>query len=154
MSRNHVSGLTKLCSVVMHAGGCAGGASVFILIINNILIQVSHGVRCYTDLDKTKSMSVECGLNTACVKIFKKSPGFDEDGQFIPLHKRGSDVTMFRGCFLVRLPDTCYESLSNRLTYCWCSNADLCNRGSQFQKYNSSILIILLLQYFLSNHTL
>ena len=23
--------------------------------------------------------------------------GFDEDGQFIPLHKRGSDVTMFRG---------------------------------------------------------
>lgn len=45
-------------------------------------------------------MSVECGLNTACVKIFKKSPGFDEEGQFIPLHLRGTDVTMFRGMIL------------------------------------------------------
>ena len=52
-----------------------------------------------------QSMSVECGLNTACVKIFKKSPGFDEEGQFIPLHLRGTDVTMFRGrLFLVWNP--------------------------------------------------
>jgi len=52
---------------------------IFVFIINNFLILLHVGpavaVRCYTDLQKTKSLSVECGLNTACVKIFKKSPG-------------------------------------------------------------------------------
>lgn len=106
------------------------------------LLRPGEAVRCYTDLDKTKSLSVECGLNTACVKIFKKSAGFDDVGQFIPLHKRVSDVAMFRGCFLVRLPDTCYESLSNRLTYCWCSDSDLCNSAKTLSVHFCHIIII------------
>ena len=44
-----------------------------------------------------QSLSVECGLNTACVKIYKKPEGFDANGYFVPLHKRGPDVQLFRG---------------------------------------------------------
>ena len=40
---------------------------------------------------------MECGLNTACVKIFKTSEGFDEYGLFIPLHRRSPEVMLFRG---------------------------------------------------------
>ena len=45
--------------VVMDVRGVGGGAAgftqtIFILMMNSMLIQVSHGVRCYTDLDKTK----------------------------------------------------------------------------------------------------
>jgi len=124
--------------------------NIFFLISFNI--SPSGGVRCYTDLEKTKSLSVECGLNTACVKIFKKSQGFDEFGHFIPPERRASDVTMFRGCFLVRLPDTCYESTSNRLTYCWCSNADLCNSVSSVYNFLSFYQLSVIL--FLANHAI
>merc|ERR1719445_3001791 len=128
---------------VRGAGGGAAGVAktIFILMINNILIQVCLGVRCYTDLDKTKSLSVECGLNTACVKIFKKSPGFDKDGQFVPQHLRGPDVTLFRGCFLVRIQDYCHESLSNRLTYCWCGDSDLCNKSIKISSQTQMLMI-------------
>lgn len=34
------------------------------------LISASYGLRCYTDVAATKSLSVECGLNTGCVKIY------------------------------------------------------------------------------------
>ena len=44
-----------------------------------------------------QSLSVECGLNTACIKIFKPSEGFDENGVFIPLHRRNKEVMLFRG---------------------------------------------------------
>jgi hypothetical protein len=40
---------------------------------------------------------VECGLNTGCVKVYKKSPEFDAFGSFIPLHKRGPETELFRG---------------------------------------------------------
>ena len=29
-----------------------------------------NGLRCYTDIGATKSSSVECGLNTGCVKVY------------------------------------------------------------------------------------
>jgi hypothetical protein len=44
-----------------------------------------------------QSLSVECGLNTGCVKVYKKSPEFDPYGNFIPLHKRGPETELFRG---------------------------------------------------------
>lgn len=42
-------------------------------------------------------MSVECGMNTGCVKIYKKAEEYDESGRFIPLHKRGPEIPLFRG---------------------------------------------------------
>jgi len=85
-------------------------------------------IRCYTDLEATQSKSLECGMATGCVKILKKAYEFDHLGKFIPLHKRGQDVDLFRGCFLIAAPDTCYDA-KDELTYCWCSSGDLCNAG-------------------------
>ena len=39
-----------------------------LLLFNSVLFV--HGLRCYTDVAGTKSLSVECGLNTGCVKIY------------------------------------------------------------------------------------
>jgi hypothetical protein len=36
-------------------------------------------------------------MNTGCLKIFKKAEGFDHNGNFIPPHKRGTDIQLFRG---------------------------------------------------------
>ena len=36
-------------------------------------------------------------MNTGCLKIFKKSQGFDNHGKFIPPEKRGDDIQLFRG---------------------------------------------------------
>ena len=33
----------------------------------------------------------------ASLTIYYLFPGFDDEGQFIPLHKRAADVAMFRG---------------------------------------------------------
>ena len=44
-----------------------------------------------------QSKSLECGMATGCVKILKKAYEFDHLGKFIPLHKRGQDVDLFRG---------------------------------------------------------
>ena len=41
--------------------------------------------------------SVECGMNTGCLKIYKKARGFDDHGKFIPIEKRGEDIQLFRG---------------------------------------------------------
>ena len=74
-------------------------------------------LRCYTDIPATKvwkwweivmwpnllnlqSLSVECGMNTGCLKIFKKAEQFDEYGTFIPPHRRGEDTQLFRGIYL------------------------------------------------------
>jgi hypothetical protein len=38
-------------------------------------------------------------MNTGCLKIFKKSQGFDHHGKFIPPEKRGDDIQLFRGKF-------------------------------------------------------
>jgi len=103
----------------------------------------SMAIRCYTDLEATQvingckhkakfvlfqSKSLECGMATGCVKILKKAYEFDHLGKFIPLHKRGKDVDLFRGCFLIAAPDICYDA-RDELTYCWCSSGDLCNAG-------------------------
>jgi len=85
------------------------------------------GLRCYTDVEATKGLSVECGMSTGCLKIYKKAATFNHNGEFIPTHRRGPDIDLFRGCFLVATADTCYDSSSTHLSYCWCSHTDLCN---------------------------
>ncbi|XP_023341577.1 uncharacterized protein LOC111711442 [Eurytemora carolleeae] len=104
--------------------------SFHLLIVLFILVYSpvpTSQLRCYTDLEANKANSVECGMNTGCLKIYKKAQGFDEENKFIPLEKRGTDIELFRGCFLVSVPDTCYESSTSKLSYCWCSHRDLCN---------------------------
>ena len=118
-----------------------------------------------------QSLSVECGMNTGCLKIFKKAAQFDSYGTFIPPHRRGEDTQLFRGdsksfnknnknrllfspgCFLVAVPDSCYDSSHDGLSYCWCSHTDLCNFGQSLQAslYISSLValsVYLLLWYF------
>ena len=36
-------------------------------------------------------------MNTGCLKIYKKAAQFDEYGGFIPPHRRGDDIQLFRG---------------------------------------------------------
>jgi len=95
-----------------------------------LFLPTAFPLRCYTDIPATKSLSVECGMNTGCLKIFKKAAQFDEDNTFIPPHRRGEDTQLFRGCFLVAVPDSCYDSIHDGLSYCWCSHTDLCNNSS------------------------
>ena len=40
------------------------------------------------------------------------------------------------GCFLVKTQDTCYNSPTKKLSYCWCNNGDLCNNSQQFYLAN------------------
>ena len=127
------------------------------------LISASYGLRCYTDVAATKSLSVECGLNTGCVKIYigmwglfslqvrssvrndyllitdteemmlkRQSDlgfgyGFTPPEGIPPLPDRylGNPV-LRRGCFVLAVPDRCYTA-QNGLSYCWCSQKDLCN---------------------------
>ena len=44
-----------------------------------------------------QSLSVECGMSTGCLKIYKKAAQFDTSGEFIPPHKREADLQLFRG---------------------------------------------------------
>lgn len=99
-------------------------------------------IRCYTDLEATQGNSMECGMATGCVKIYKKAYEFDPMGKFIPPDKRGADVQLFRGCFLISTPDICYDSKS-RLSYCWCSAKDLCNSAPLLLLPQPSLLILL-----------
>ena len=77
-----------------------------------LFLPTAFPLRCYTDIPATKvnkkqlnlklnllcqSLSVECGMNTGCLKIFKKAAQFDEDNTFIPPHRRGEDTQLFRG---------------------------------------------------------
>ena len=55
-------------------------------------------------------------------------------------------LMMLIGCFLVAVPDSCYDSSHDSLSYCWCSHADLCNSGpslrpSAFQIYSLSVAL-------------
>ena len=43
-----------------------------------------------------QSNSVECGMATGCVKILRKALDFNHDGKYIPEHKRGPDIDLFR----------------------------------------------------------
>ena len=81
----------------------------------SLFLPCAFPLRCYTDIPATKvwklrreiviltnfvnlqSLSVECGMNTGCLKIFKKAEQFDEYGTFIPPHRRGEDTQLFRG---------------------------------------------------------
>ena len=49
------------------------------------------------NLSFLQSLSVECGMSTGCLKIYKKAAQFDSGGVFIPPHKRSQDLQLFRG---------------------------------------------------------
>merc|ERR1719410_1363558 len=104
------------------------------MMMMSLITRLSHSIRCYTDLEATQAASVECGMATGCVKILRKALDFDHYGRYIPEHKRGPDVDLFRGCFLISTPDVCHNA-RNGLTYCWCSSTDLCNQGSWISRY-------------------
>eukprot|EP00090_Calanus_glacialis_P047448 TRINITY_DN9866_c0_g1_i2.p1 TRINITY_DN9866_c0_g1~~TRINITY_DN9866_c0_g1_i2.p1 ORF type:complete len:133 (-),score=13.95 TRINITY_DN9866_c0_g1_i2:12-410(-) len=110
----------------------------------------SKALRCYTDLDATRSGSLECGMATGCVKILKKAYELDHLGKFIPKNKRGEDVDLFRGCFLIAAPDVCFDA-KDGLTYCWCSSGDLCNDANIEKQNHTSFLTVLLFSSIVTN---
>jgi len=105
------------------------------------LLSPAFAIRCYTDLEATQGASMECGMATGCVKIYKKALEFDPyDGKFIPPEKRGTDIDYFRGCFLISTPDICFDA-KDGYSYCWCSTKDLCNNCPALT--TSPILLVL-----------
>merc|ERR1719481_603484 len=101
---------------------CSICSTAFLLTLS--VPRLSQALRCFTDLKASQENSRDCGVNSGCVKIYKKSPEFDVyTGEFIPEHRRGPDVQLFRGCFLLPIPDTCFTS-STGLSYCWCSKKE------------------------------
>lgn len=125
--------------------GVSGSPRWIVTVLATLVIMDNRssfvqGLRCYTDVHATKSESVECGLNTGCVKIYIDSeemlmnqqrdfgypPGFGEMPK-LPEKYQGDPVLM-RGCFVLAVPDRCYNA-QNGLSYCWCSQKDLCNLG-------------------------
>ena len=46
------------------------------------------------------------------------------------------------GCFLVAVPDTCYDSSKEELSYCWCSHTDLCNSAPALLAGPALLLLI------------
>ncbi len=142
--------------------------------------EAAHGLRCYTDVGATKSLSVECGLNTGCVKIYIDSEemmlrrqaqygfgyGYPPPEGVPPLPDRYmNNPVLRRGCFVIAVPDRCYTA-KNGLSYCWCSQKDLCNEAArmaspsfQIQKLAGFSLLtfaltdIFMLRLFLGNPT-
>ena len=131
-----------------------------LLLFNSVLFTMVDSLRCYTDTDATKSLSVECGLNTGCVKIYVDTEemmlrrqaeygygyGFPppEGVPDLPERYKGNPV-LRRGCFVLAVPDRCYTA-NNGLTYCWCSTKDLCNLAigsGLFQSPKASLLIVI-----------
>ena len=115
--------------------------SIFLMLL--VLPNPGHGLRCYTDVSATKSLSVECGLNTGCVKIYIDTEemlmrrqaqygygyGYDKPEGVPPLPDRYlNNPVLRRGCFVIAVPDRCYTAKSG-LSYCWCSQKDLCNEA-------------------------
>ena len=116
----------------------------------------SHALRCYTDIEATKSHSVECGLNTGCVKIYIDTEemlmrrqaelgygyGMQPPDGVAPLPDRylGNPV-LRRGCFVLAVPDRCYTA-QNGLSYCWCSQKDLCNSGFRLSLSRPLLFIV------------
>jgi len=121
------------------------GRRMFLYALLPFLFTTTSALRCYTDVEATKGLSVECGMSTGCLKIYKKAATFNHNGEFIPTHRRGPDIDLFRGCFLVATADTCYDSSSSQLSYCWCSHTDLCNRAPTLVPPPLQVLLPLLL---------
>ena len=111
---------------------------VFLLFIMLSNVSTSAALRCYTDVEATKGLSVECGMNTGCVKIYIDTEemlmrqamnyGYSPAvGKYPDLPKKfQSNPVVMRGCFVLAVPDRCYNA-KNGLSYCWCSTKDLCN---------------------------
>ena len=125
-----------------------------------------QGLRCYTDVKGTKSASVECGLNTGCVKIYIDSeemlyrkqqeygygygyqPGAGEPGSVSLPDRYLNDPVLLRGCFVLAVPDRCYMA-KNGLSYCWCSQKDLCNSAMASRPVSAAAFLGPILMYLL-----
>jgi hypothetical protein len=114
------------------------------------------GLRCYTDIGATKSLSVECGLNTGCVKIYIDSEemmlrrqaeygygyGFPPPEGVPPIPKRYmNNPVLRRSCFVLAVPDRCYTA-NNGISYCWCSQKDLCNDAKVPQHFQVTVWVV------------
>jgi len=116
-----------------------------------LILRPNSALRCYTDLAASKSLSVECGLNTGCVKIFMKGHEYDHNGNFIPVNLRAAEITLFRGCFLVAPPkETCFDDKKDGLSYCWCKQKDLCNTSATTTPTLPFILTLLCIVHYTS----
>jgi len=111
-------------------------SSMFNYFMNSLLILIltvttSNGLRCYVDLAVTKSISIECGFSSGCVKIYIDTEEMmlrkqaEEGINTLPERYLGNPV-LRRGCFVLAVPDRCYTA-KNGISYCWCSGKDLCN---------------------------
>ena len=114
----------------------------------------AHGLRCYTDTGATKTESVECGLNTGCVKVYINSeellmkqtrtygypPAAGKMPELPPEYQ--NDPVQMRGCFVLAVPDRCYNA-DNGLSYCWCSTKDLCNAAPKARVASGAIFAAL-----------
>jgi len=119
--------------------------AALLLICLLCLLCPAQTIRCYTDLEATQGASMECGMATGCVKIYRKALEFDPyDGKFIPPEKRGTDIDYFRGCFLISTPDICFDA-KDGYSYCWCSTKDLCNSSPTALTSPPLLLLLLLL---------
>ena len=62
-----------------------------------------------------------------------------------------NNPVLMRGCFVLKVPDHCYTA-KNGLSYCWCSQKDLCNAAfPTFQQSTSYLWLII--QHILVSHT-
>ena len=109
MKDSPLSGWSETCLLMM----TSYLRRVLLIMIIIIVDRKSPAIRCYTDLEitqvwsfvkiifdyvpKNQGNSVECGMNTGCVKMYKKPYEFSPMGVFIPPHKRGPDLQLFRG---------------------------------------------------------
>ena len=121
------------------------------------------GLRCYTTKDASKTHSVECGLNTGCVKIYIDSEemlmrrqrmfGYTYGAEMptLPEQYTGNPVLM-RGCFVLAVPDRCYNA-DNGLSYCWCSTKDLCNATPSTAKSATTVIVTLVMLSLLTSTT-
>ena len=133
--------------------GSASLPAALFVVTSFLLVSSAGGLRCYTDVEATKSKSVECGLNTGCVKIYIDSeemlmkmhrsylypPDPNEPIQ-LPEQYRDNPV-LLRGCFVLGVPDRCYNA-KNGLSYCWCRSKDLCNAANRDQCASYTSLVV------------
>ena len=62
--------------------------------------------------------------------VYGNQPGsFDIKSITLPPRYQG-DPVLLRGCFVLAVPDRCYMA-KNGLSYCWCSQKDLCNAAGR-----------------------
>ena len=132
-----------------------------LLVLIAAFIGICSGLRCWVDHQATES--VDCGPHSGCIKVAEKNItnlgtkswyGIQVDHKVwksvkkshiqVFLFRFGHPITVHietvlkRDCFVLRVPDRCFEA-DNNLTYCWCMWNDFCNHS--FNKLQSDLKI-------------